>query len=67
MGDLVEVSIMGPYRVYFERNRDSQLRLFFSAYVQLPACEQIILDDRILPRLKQTISEVLRYRESRAA
>jgi len=65
MGDLVEISVMGPYRVYFERNRDSQRRSFFSAYVQLPTCGQIILDDRILPRLKRTISQVLRYQESR--
>lgn len=64
MGDLFEVTIQGPYRIYFERNQDSQRRLYFSAYVQLPACEQIILDDRILPRLKQTISDVLRYRDS---
>ena len=66
MGNLFEISHVGRYRVFFEKNRDSQQRSFFSAYVQLPACDQIILDDRILPRLKHRLETILCFRQEAA-
>ena len=64
MGTLFETVVIGTYSVFFEKNRDSQKRSYFSAHIQLPSLEKIILDDRILPRLKKTILEVLKYREA---
>lgn len=63
MGNLFEISHVGSYRVFFEKSRDSQQRWFYSAYVQLPACDQIILDDRILPRLKRRLEMILGFRQ----
>jgi hypothetical protein len=59
MGDLFEIDHIKECRVFFEKNRDSKNRFYFSAYVQLPNSNQMILDDRILPRLKRRLGEVL--------
>ncbi len=66
MGDLFEISHIGQYRVFYEKNRDSQQRWYYSAYVQLPAFNQIILDDRILPRLKHRLATILDFRRDMA-
>ena len=61
MGNLLEISEINQCRVFFEKNQGSRERFFFSAYVQLPNQDQLILDDRILPRLKKRLSQILSF------
>lgn len=66
MSHLLEITIVEGYRVFFVKSHDSQKRLYFSAYVQIPAEDetggQMILDDRILPRLKERLRQVMSIR-----
>jgi hypothetical protein len=62
MSQLLEIGVVEGYRVFFVRARDSRSRTFFSAYVQLPECDQLVLDDRILPRLKERLRQVMSLR-----
>lgn len=59
VGNLFEISELQECRIFFEKSQDSRQRWFYSAYVQLPDSRQIILDDRILPRLRQRLNTVL--------
>ncbi len=66
MSHLLEIAIVEGHRVFFVKALDSQKRTYFSAYVQLPESDervdQIILDDRILPRLKKRLHQVMSLR-----
>lgn len=62
MSHLLEIATIEGYRVFYVRAQDSRQRPFFSAYVQLPECDQMVLDDRILPRLKETLKQVMSLR-----
>jgi hypothetical protein len=66
MSQLLEIATVEGYRVFYVKALDSQKRTYFSAYVQLPGSEdaagQVILDDRILPRLKERLRRVMSLR-----
>jgi hypothetical protein len=66
MSHLLEIMTVEGYRVFFVQAQDSHRRPYFSAYVQIPEIDpmmgQIILDDRILPRLKDRIRQVMSIR-----
>jgi len=66
MSHLLEIMNVEGYRVFFVEAQDSHQRPYFSAYVQFPELGQlmgqIILDDRILPRLKDRIRQVMSLR-----
>ena len=62
MSHLLEIATVEGYRVFFVKAQDSRQRPYFSAYVQLPECDQMVLDDRILPRLKDTLRQVMSLR-----
>jgi hypothetical protein len=62
MSHLLEIGMMEGYRVFFVKALDSRHRPFFSAYVQFTASDLMVLDDRILPRLKETLRQVMSLR-----
>lgn len=62
MGDLLEISDVGRCRIFFERSMDSRKRFYFSAHIQFQESDQIVLDDRILPRLKRRLRAILDLR-----
>ena len=62
MSHLLEIATIEGYRVFFVKSQDSRRRCYFSAYVQLPESDQMILDDRILPRLKERLRQVVSLR-----
>lgn len=66
MSHLLEIMTVEGYRVFFVKAQDSHRRPYFSAYVQIPALDQvtgqIILDDKILPRLKDRIRQIMSFR-----
>lgn len=49
-------------RVFFVKSQDSRRRSYFSAYVQLSDYDQMVMDDRILPRLKERLRQVMSLR-----
>ncbi|MFO1519499.1 MAG: hypothetical protein U1F57_07575 [bacterium] len=59
MGVLFEISMVKDCRVFIEKNKKSDEKAFFTAYVQLPNSEQFILDDVILPRLRKRLMDIL--------
>jgi hypothetical protein len=66
MTQLLEVATVEGCRVFYVKALDSRRRTYFSAYVQLPESDeridQIIMDDRILPRLKERLRQVMSLR-----
>lgn len=66
MTHLLEATTVRGCRVYYVKALDSRERTYFSAYVRLPdsgeGFDQIALDDRVLPRLKERLRQVMSLR-----
>ena len=66
MGHLIEISMIQDHRVFYEKNQGNGERFYFTAYVQLFGNGQFIIDDLILPRLKQRLFQVLKLAQPKS-